>query len=150
MPNTLLLLDVDGVLNPRKTFSTELQRTVLVLDDCRLEIVRRLASWADIAWASTWSLSVLRGLGDDIGLREQRFATCSPPGSGATPKLEPVSRWLQLQILADEFTWNRIVWIDDSLKGDAHSWATDFAIPVTLIAPDAKVGVTAGDVAEVG
>lgn len=145
-----MLLDVDGVLNPRATFSPELQRTVLALDDSRLKLVRRLASIAEIAWASTWAASTLRGLGDDIGLREQRIATCSPPGPGATPKLAPVSGWLRRQMLSDEVTWNRIVWIDDSLRGDARTWAAQFGIPVTLITPDPTVGLTELDVDLVG
>lgn len=58
----LILLDVDGVLNPR----VDNQR--LVLDLPRAKLVRQLAELGSIAWATTWSPTHTFHLTKDLGI----------------------------------------------------------------------------------
>ena len=146
MPTTLLLLDVDGVLNPDETFSAEDQRVRLDISAARTELVRELAVYAEIAWASTWAVPSLVDLGRRIGLAEQTLANCTPPGDGATPKLLPITRWLSRQRLSGDAAWSRVIWIDDSLRADASEWAAGYDQPVLLLVPEPPVGLTADHV----
>jgi hypothetical protein len=73
------------------------------------------------------------------------MATVEPGGPGGTPKLAPVSRWLELERASDDVPWERIVWIDDSLRGDAAAWAAAYDLPVRLVVPDPAVGLTPDD-----
>lgn len=142
MHTTLLLLDVDGVLNPDETFSAEDQRVRLDIGVARTDLVRELAGYADIAWASTWAVASLLDLGRRIGLAEQTFASCTPPGDGATPKLLPITRWLARQRRSGDAAWSRVIWIDDSLRADAREWAAGYDQPVLLLVPEPPVGLT--------
>lgn len=142
MHTTLLLLDVDGVLNPDETFSAEYQRVRLDIGNERTDLVRELAGYADIAWASTWTVAPLLDLGRRIGLAEQTVASCTPPGDGATPKLLPITRWLARQRQSEDAAWSQVIWIDDSLRADAREWAAGYDQPVLLLVPEPAVGLT--------
>ena len=146
MHATLLMLDVDGVLNPVETFSAEDQRIRLDISATRTDLVRELAGYADLAWASTWAVASLLDLGRRIGLAEQTLASCAPRGNGATPKLLPITRWLTRQRRSGDATWNRVIWIDDSLRADAREWAASYDQPVLLLVPEPAVGLTADHV----
>ena len=50
----LILLDIDGVLNPRARVASPDGSLELVLSDAKIALVNRLAVFGRIAWVSTW------------------------------------------------------------------------------------------------
>ncbi|WP_129590514.1 HAD domain-containing protein [Cryobacterium aureum] len=136
----LILLDVDGVLNPR------LVDQRLVLDPARAELVRQLADLGSIVWATTWSpthtFHLTRDLGlssDTEGIAFPRNLHFDPSNPAPTAKLHWVARWLARQDPQPD----AVIWIDDILRHDAVGWATAQARPTHLVQPDLNVGLTA-------
>ena len=58
----LILLDIDGVLNPVARSVRGSDRPELILSDARVALVRRLAGCGRIAWVSTWPADFTAGL----------------------------------------------------------------------------------------
>ena len=142
----LILLDVDGVLNPRVVG----QR--LVLDAPRQELVRRLAELGSIVWATTWSpthtFHLTRDLGlaaDTEGIAFPRNLHADPSAPAPTAKLHWVARWLARQ----EPQPDAVIWIDDILRQDAVAWAAAEARPTLLVQPDMNIGLTAAHIDDV-
>lgn len=142
----LILLDIDGVLNP------QVQGRKLVLDPNRQELVRELSRLGSVVWATTWSGAHTFHLTRDIGLPEHTegiafpsdlFAAGQAPTS--TPKLHWVSRWLERQFL-DESLVTAVVWIDDQLRKDVTVWADKQTYPTLLVRPDPDAGLTPKEV----
>ena len=139
----LILLDVDGVLNPRVVG----QR--LVLDAPRQELVRRLNELGSIVWATTWSpthtFHLTRDLGlasDTEGIAFPRNLHADPSAPAPTAKLHWVARWLARQDPEPD----AVIWIDDILREDAVAWAAAEARPTLLVQPDMNVGLTEAQV----
>ncbi|SDO36056.1 hypothetical protein SAMN05216368_11610 [Cryobacterium flavum] len=142
----LILLDVDGVLNPRVVN----QR--LVLDPPRAELVRRLAKLGSIVWATTWSpthtFHLTRDLGlssDTEGIAFPRNLHFDPSAPAPTAKLHWVARWLARQDPQPD----AVIWIDDILRHDAVGWADAQARPTLLVQPEMDIGLTAAHVDDV-
>ncbi|MBF4461574.1 MULTISPECIES: HAD domain-containing protein [unclassified Rathayibacter] len=148
----LILLDVDGVLNPTVTSDRSLGGHRLRLDPDRAELVRRLAALGTIVWATTWPPKLTSVLADDLGLPSGTEAIVfggglphDPRFPGQTGKLQPVALWLEEA--AERFSIDAVVWIDDNLREDADAWARERTIPFHLIRPEAIEGLTAEEVA---
>lgn len=64
-----------------------------------------------------------------------------------TPKLRRIIRWIG-RTLAEEPTahWDSLVWIDDQHGADAHTWARTASLPVLLVTPVPREGLTPEDV----
>ena len=148
----LILLDVDGVLNPSVSSDRAAGSHRLMLEPEREELVRRLAEAGTIVWATTWPPKLTSVLADDLGLPAGTEAIVfggglprDPRFPGQTGKLQPVAVWLEKA--RARFAIDAVVWIDDNLRGDAFDWAREQDTPFHLIVPEAATGLTADEVA---
>ena len=146
----LILLDVDGVLNPA------IVDRKLVLDPARAALVQQLSSLGSIVWATSWSAADTYHLANDIGLPGDPAAIAFPSAiqvdrrkPAPTPKLHWVDRWLNRTLIDDVDSTTPVIWIEDRLREDAYAWAQAAKRPTLLIKPDAEVGLTAEHVAEI-
>ena len=147
----LILLDVDGVLNPSVSSDRALGSHRLMLEPEREELVHRLAAVGTIVWATTWPPKLTSVLADDLGLPAGTEAIVfggglphDPRFPGQTGKLQPVAVWLERA--GERFDIDAVVWIDDNLRGDAVDWAREQEIPFHLVVPESAAGLTADEV----
>jgi hypothetical protein len=132
----LILLDVDGVLNPR------LAAGRLQVPAERAALVRELAALGRLVWATTYPAVLVHQMAEGIGLDEQAEAIAFPADLDAdprhpapTPKLHWVQRWLSRQ------QFSAVAWVDDRLGADAAEWARTAS--VLLVSPDPRDGLRA-------
>lgn len=115
----IILLDIDGVLNPESRPGPG-GRAELKVACGRKALVRRLARCGRIAWVSSWPAEVTAGLEQQIELDVEplRVMLLVRPGDEAepTPKLRSVTRWLERMEAAGDAAWDSIVWIGDVLE----------------------------------
>ncbi|QHC67541.1 hypothetical protein GSU68_13820 [Rathayibacter sp. VKM Ac-2759] len=147
----LILLDVDGVLNPTVTSDRAAGGHRLGLEPEREALVLRLAAVATIVWATTWPPKLTSVLARDLGLPEGTEAIVfggglprDPRFPGQTGKLQPVAAWLESA--RERMAVDAVVWIDDNLREDAYAWAREQDTPFHLIRPDAATGLTSDEV----
>lgn len=148
-PGGVILLDVDGVLNPT------VQMDQLVITEHRAELVREFAALGELVWATTWSAAHTWRLAQSIGLDADPAAIAFPAQIHAdgrnpapTPKLHWVSRWIARNLT--EYPQQRpLVWIDDHLGPDAREWAATLARPILLISPSPATGLQGAHVEQV-
>jgi hypothetical protein len=143
----LILLDIDGVLNPLARAVSPDGSLELVLSDVKVALVNRLAAFGRIAWVSTWPAEQTAGLESQLRLGDEPLRVPLPvralgESEAPTPKLRPVSRWLARMELSGEVTWDSVVWIDDVLGPDAREWAHGFRQQVLLLKPVPAEGLT--------
>jgi HAD domain in Swiss Army Knife RNA repair proteins len=142
----VILLDIDGVLNPSVCPGSGGDRPVLLLSNEKRALVRRLARSGRITWVSTWPADVVAGLEAQLGLETEplRVTMVFRPADAdsPTPKLTSVTRWLYRMSATEESDWDSVVWIDDALGTDAKKWATEHDQPVHLEQPDPDNGLT--------
>lgn len=146
----LVLLDVDGVLNP----AIQLDR--VTLDVGRSRLVQDLALIGRIVWATTWETSKTLALGRELNLPVDTLSIAfpcpihlNPHNPAASPKLHWVTRWLARTIEEEVPNSTVVVWIDDHLRADVTEWATAEPRPILLVTPDASEGLTANHVAKI-
>lgn len=139
----LIILDVDGVLNPQVSHGSE--GTQLHLTEERTSLLRDLADLGEIVWGSTWGAEALNSLSASAGLAASSAIgfTAGTDPEAPTPKLARVRRWVELRELMEEFDWDALVWIDDSLREDALSWLDGLKLPALGVAPEPAVGLIA-------
>lgn len=146
--NTIILLDIDGVLNPLARPGSGGDRPELTLSDSKVALVRRLAELGRIAWVSTWPADLTAGLEAQLQLEVEplRVTLLMQPSDDdePTPKLRSVSRWLARMEAAGDADWDSVVWIDDVLGPDARKWAHGYGRPVLLEKPVPDQGL--GDI----
>jgi hypothetical protein len=137
----VVLLDVDGVLNPQVRIDGRGDLRVSVSFDVRARVAR-LAEAAAIRWATTWGGRLAPQLSEALSLpiSTPAIPILSTTASAQTPKLASVQRWLQRSIASGD-AWAAVVWIDDRLGADAVAWAEQSDRPVRLIRPDAATGL---------
>lgn len=149
----VILLDIDGVLNPAVRPGSDGKLPLLLLSNEKKALVRRLARTGRIAWISTWPADAVAGLEGQLGLDVEplrvlmvfRRADADVP----TPKLTSLKRWLSRMKTLEEADWDCVVWIDDILGLDARDWAKGHDQPVHLVQPNPDRGLTEDQVAEV-
>ena len=152
----LLLLDVDGVLNPvcrdlpdgwrRGTFNGY----VLSWDPTITDRLRRLheSGRVELQWLTTWTTDADRLLADPMGLpRGLRTHARGDAPTGFLGLFRGVAGWWKLAVareVAAAEPDRRIVWIDDDLAeqaADTGEWLA--ANPhVLVVAPDLMIGLT--------
>ncbi|MFF1385557.1 HAD domain-containing protein [Arthrobacter sp. NPDC058288] len=151
--NPIILLDIDGVLNPVVRTVVRGDRPELSLHNARLALVRRLARCGRIAWVSTWPADLLADLESQLHLEvtplRVTLALRSGDGDERTPKLRSVVRWLTRMEALGEADWDAVVWVDDALGPDVREWAHDSRVPVHLVKPSPEEGLTREQVASV-
>ena len=148
----LILLDVDGVLNPSVVSDRAAGGHRLVLDEDRAALVARLAAIGTIVWATTWPPELTSVLARDLHLPEGTGAIVfrgglprDPRFPGQTGKLQPVAVWLEQA--RERQPIDAVVWIDDNLREDAFAWAAEQDTPFHLVRPDSAEGLTSDEVA---
>ena len=148
----IILLDVDGVLNP-KVNRGDGDRPDLHLSDAKVALVRRLATKGRIAWVTTSPADVVAELNAQLELDvEPLRVTVELQDSDVdepTPKLSSVARWLDAMKTAGEADWDSVVWIDDVLGPDVHEWAHNLNQAVLLERPVPEEGLTEAHVVAV-
>lgn len=142
----IILLDVNGVLNPKLESGERSDDPSPHLSDLKAALVRRLATKGRIAWVSTSPADFIDSLETQLKLEVAplRVAITPEPGDEdqQTPKLGPVARWLDKREAEGDVDWDAIVWIDDELGADVHGWAHQYSQPVLLEKPDPDEGLT--------
>ena len=159
----LLVLDVDGVLNPFAMGDVPAAGAFDDFEPCAARgFVLRLSRTmgralvrlpAELCWATTWAESVDRDIAPRCDL---------PPGLrvAARPPAEPAAllvNWKLVQVRRLVETLRRpFVWVDDDALGwpgpdgeDAHAWAARCELPNLLLAPDPATGLTAGEIGQI-
>jgi hypothetical protein len=138
----LLLLDVDGVLNPlgvREVPGFMEYRIAGLRVLLSLEHGRWLASLADqydLTWATSWERDadlIAERIGLPLGMPAITFTNQSE----WTVKLPDVLRYVGDRAVA---------WVDDQLGPDVQAWAESRPSPTLLVQVDGRVGMTAEDV----
>ena len=147
----LLLIDVDGVLNPfdmdhdlAPELGFELYRITVhdgrcfsvLLNPIHGAWLNELAADFDLVWATTWGHEANELIGPKIGLP-------------ALPVIEPVRRGLYRIEKFDparKFVRGRpFAWIDDNFEYGVHDWAARrnrAGWPALLVRPNPEVGLT--------
>lgn len=139
----LLLLDVDGVLQPvGRSVPPGFERverddSVVVLNPAHGAWLRPLVERFEVVWASTWAGTANDLIGSRLGLPPFAHLELGRLGRDGTRKLRAVR----------DFVGDRpLAWVDDELFDDADAWAVDRGVPTLLIRTRAHVGLTADDV----
>jgi hypothetical protein len=149
----VILLDIDGVLNPVVRPGGGGERPLLRLSNEKKALVRRLARIGRIAWISTWPADAVAGLEGQLGLDVEPLRVLMvfhrADADVPTPKLISLKRWLSRMETLEEADWDCVVWIDDVLGPDARDWAKGHGQPVHLVQPGPDRGLTEDQVADV-
>ena len=135
----LLLLDVDGVLQPTGSsvppfyVRHETDDAVVVLNPMHGLWLRDVVPSFEVMWASTWGASANRLIGARLGLPPFPHVDLGTLGRDGTRKLQSVQ----------DFVGSRpCAWVDDELYDDAYAWASERAAPTLLLRTRASVGFT--------
>jgi hypothetical protein len=150
MPNVrpLLLIDVDGVLNPLAVrppghippgfAAYDLEGLLVLLAAQHGAWLSELAVDFDLVWATSWEHDADRLIAERVGLpRGLPVITFDSPPEEWTSKLPDVIRFV-----ADR----PVAWVDDDLGSEVYSWADSRTVPTLLIQPDHRVGLTSAHI----
>src|SRR5579875_3507040 len=130
----MLLVDVDGVLNPyaAPTCPAGFIERCLVADEP--EPIRwcpdhgrwlaRLHQHYDLAWASSWGAEANRLLAPLLGLPELPFVVMPDPPFPAAMKVPAVAVFVGAR---------RAAWLDDEVTEEARRWASARGPDTTLL-----------------
>ena len=134
----LLLIDVDGVLNPLALEPPGHVPPGFVahdLEGLRVLLARQHGAWLtdlgadfDLVWATSWVHDADRLIAELVGVpRGLPVITFDSPQTGWTAKLPDVIR----------FVGDRpVAWVDDVLGSEDHAWAASRPVPTLLLQPD--------------
>jgi hypothetical protein len=138
----LLLLDVDGVLNPfaapacppgytEEVFfpGEELVRLCPGHSDWLAELATRF----ELVWATAWEDAANRLLAPRLGLHPLPVIHFPPLPFHPREKVPAVAGYAGSRPLA---------WLDDNLQPEAYAWAEQRGVPTLLIAVDPAQGLT--------
>ncbi|MDQ2934629.1 MAG: HAD domain-containing protein [Chloroflexota bacterium] len=144
MKKPLLLIDVDGVLNPSMRprspmpegyASHDVGGQRVLLSQRHGEWLRELADHFELAWVTTWEAEADALIAPIIdapaGLPFMSFPDLTD--DGWTWKLPAVRRFVEDRAAA---------WLDDNPGPDAGEWAKSRVAPTLLVMPDPEVGWT--------
>jgi HAD domain in Swiss Army Knife RNA repair proteins len=138
----LLLLDVDGVLNPYGTalppagyaphdlFPDE--EPVLV-NPAHGAWITEASTVLDIAWATSWNDEANRLLAPLLHIAALPVVTMPPPPFDPSDKIPLIAAYARQRPAA---------WIDDLHTPQAHRWAAARTSPTLLITADPAIGLT--------
>ncbi len=141
MTRPLLLLDVDGVLNPfgAATCPRDFTEHHLFPDEEPVRVNRAHGSWItelatsfDIAWATGWNHDANRFLAPLLNICALPVLTMPPAPFHPSAKVPLIDAYAQQRPVA---------WIDDAHTAEARSWANQRTAPTLLITADPAVGL---------
>ncbi|WP_242903125.1 HAD domain-containing protein [Actinomadura terrae] len=142
MPRPVLLLDVDGVLNPYGTTECPagfIEHDLFPGEDpVRLcpahgEWIDQLQQVFDIAWATGWNDEANRLLAPLLGIQTLPVATMPPIPFQPRDKVPAIARFVGRR---------PAVWIDDLHTPEAWTWSTTRRQPTLLIPVSPTTGLT--------
>jgi len=149
----LLLVDVDGTLNPSKTCYSSLSWAEYVLDGKTVSLCMEHGSWLDslddkfeAVWCTAWEEKANEFIGSTLMLPEWDYVRMLSPGGG--PRLNSEFMPTPKLIEVIDYVGDRpFVWVDDRFNTDAHAWVDmrNLEIPSLLIEVDPEVGMTKAD-----
>ncbi len=145
MNGPVILLDIDGVLSPLSVHRQDTGDTHSVVHEPQASLVREIATLGEIVWASTWDSEMRRSLATRLGLdvhMSVSFSAGKDTEGAMTPKLSAVRQWMRMRKMMDEFEWDCLIWIDDSLRDDATHWLASLEVPTLAVTPDSGAGLT--------
>jgi len=138
----LLLLDVDGVLNPFAAPACPPGYTEhdffpgeppVRLCPAHGAWLQELATRFQIVWATAWGADASRLLAPLLQLSDIPVIAFPPAPFRPRDKLPAIIRYAGHRPLA---------WIDDALPPEAHAWAASRRVPTLLISIDPAEGLT--------
>jgi len=138
----LLLLDIDGVLNPLGVREApgfmpyHLGGMRVLLSSNHGRWLASLGNLFDLTWATSWERDADL-VAERIGLPGGLPVITFMDQTEWTVKLPDVVRYAGDRALA---------WVDDQLGPDVHAWAESRHSPTLLVQTDSRVGLTAEDV----
>jgi len=141
----LLLMDVDGVLNPYPGCPDGFAEYDLFPEDdepVRLGSIHRdwlheLAESFTMVWATGWGRDANRLLCPHFGLPELPVISFPPR------PFDPRAKVLSIAAFTAE---QAVAWVDDVVTSEARSWAEARPYPTLLVEADHRVGLTRADV----
>lgn len=140
----LLLIDVDGVLNPlavQPRGHVPPGFTAYEFDGLRVLLSTRHGAWLtglagdfDLVWATSWEEDADRLIAERVGLpRGLPVIRFDASRTGWMDKLPDVIRFV-----GDRPT----AWLDDDPGPGAHVWVAARSVPTLLVQPDHRIGLT--------
>jgi hypothetical protein len=137
----LLLLDVDGVLNPYPPDPpVGFTDHYLFPGEEPVRVNPAHGAWIteageilDIAWATAWNEEANELLAPLLGIAPLPVVTMPAPPFDPSEKVPRIAAYAQDRPAA---------WIDDIHTGHAHRWAAEREVPTLLITADPMVGLT--------
>jgi hypothetical protein len=138
----LLLLDIDGVLNPLGVrnapgfVACDLGGMRVLLNPDHGRWLRSLAAAFDLTWATSWERDadlIAERIGLPVGLPYVAFNG----QEDWTIKLPDVMRYVGDRSMA---------WVDDVLDIETRAWAASRSAPTLLVETDRRVGLTSDHV----
>lgn len=142
MDRPLLLLDVDGVLNPYGTPQPPPGYTEhhMFPGEEPVRVNPAHGSWIteagtvlDIAWATSWNDEANQLLAPLLHIAPLPVVTMPPPPFDPSDKIPLIAAYARERPAA---------WIDDLHTAQAHDWAATRTSPTLLITADPAIGLT--------
>lgn len=152
MDKPILLLDIDGTLNPRKTCYSDLSYVECMIDGTSVRVCIDHGTWIDsltdlyeVTWCSAW--------GDKANLISEALGlpalSCVPVETVDSRVMNspymPTPKLKEVQAYVGDAPF---VWVDDLLNDDAHQWVDkrNESIPTLLVEIDSEVGLKKTDI----
>jgi hypothetical protein len=138
----LLLLDIDGVLNPFAAAGCPdgYDEHVLFAGEEPVRVnaghgdwLRELAAEFTLVWATAWEEEANRRLAPLLGLAPLPVIRMPPP---------PFPPGAKLPAVAEYAGHEPLVWLDDVVTAEMRTWATTREVPTLFIGVDPAVGLT--------
>jgi len=142
MDRPLLLLDIDGVLNPwaAPTLPDGFKEHVLFPKDERPhrfsehhgEWIRELARSFEVVWASAWGSVANQLLAPILRLPEFDWVPYPPTPFPPSSKVPSIAAFVGERSAA---------WVDDDITAEARAWASGRENPTLLVPVDPTIGL---------
>ncbi len=150
---TIVILDIDGVLNPfgaRYNYNLPFREigSVFLLPEMQTPWIKKIKEHAKFVWGSAWEQNSNRLL-EWLELEDEPDWEWIPMqwtdvGTG-TWKIKAIRKYLKDAGIPDD---EKVVWLDDELEEDAFLWASERG-NMLCIAPDRYLGLTDEQYAEI-
>jgi hypothetical protein len=142
-PRPLLLVDVDGVLNPWRAFEIPagfreysfFPGDRVLLSEGHGALLRELAGSFELVWATAWEHRANRLICPVIGLPELPVIEFPLGGRDFF--------FRKLPAVIESVGDRPCAWIDDEHRPDHDDWARDRGVPTLIVDIDPAVGLTA-------